>query len=67
VTTDLTNGLFSGEHYLGLAQMVDDLLDGKSLPGHLVTRFFQGPRRADSLTKHLDPVLGGRPIKDLGL
>jgi hypothetical protein len=38
--------------------MVDDLLDGKSLPGHLVTPFLQGSRRSDSLTKHLDPVIG---------
>jgi hypothetical protein len=51
-------GLSSGEQYLGLAQMVDDLLDGKSLPGHLVTPFLQGSRRSDSLTKHLDPVIG---------
>ena len=46
--------------YLGLAQMVDNLLDGKSLLGHLITPFFQGPRRPTSLTKHLDPVKGGR-------
>jgi hypothetical protein len=60
VTTDLTNGLSSGEQYLSLAQMVDNLLDGKSLLGHLVTPFFQGPTCTASLTKHLDPVKGGR-------
>ncbi len=54
--------LFDGNAEVGLAQMVDDLLDGKSLLGHLVTPFFQGPRRPDSLTKHLDPVKGGRPM-----
>jgi hypothetical protein len=57
VTTDLTIGLSSGGHYLGVAQMVDDLLDGKSLPGQLVTPFLPGPGRPDSLTKHLDPVI----------
>ena len=55
------NRLAFGQQGLDLSRVIDDLLDGKSLLRHPFTPFFQGPRCLASLTKHVDPVKGGRP------
>ena len=52
--------------HLGDAAPGDQADPGKQL-GHLLVPFFLGPRCPDSLTKHLDPVKGGRLVRGYGI
>ncbi len=59
-TANLPNRLALSQEHLCLAQVVEDLLDRKSLPGHLLTPFLARPRWLKSLPQHLDLVKGGQ-------